>query len=343
MSSMLTNQLEELKQRGNMLSNEKMEQLENKKGEIMRELARVKEEHQKLENAIENNTKSAQHLDNKKKELMKLIEHYDYKIFTEEYNMSINSSELVVVENTNSIYRYNLPYRLENVMQIMLLDQNFNNNMYNITPYNNMLILEELEEANQIENEENTLMEYNYKDGRLEIKVDAGKYELDILVVSLNPILRRYNVEIGYDPIKYIVQLKSLNNKPFKLIKVVNDIFTVLGFSEEEMNKSNNKHRGKRMADMRVCKQININIGNINNNLLSKVNVANSKTISNLMVIKPYLKTLNYIDFIFTGENGRPYWFNLEDGETFNFIISIKGKIIEEEKNKYINQITVDN
>ena len=155
-------------------------------------------------------------------------------------------------------------------------------------------------------------------------------------------MLIKFKLEIGYDPIKFIVQIRSLCNKEFKLVKVENDLYTMLGFNNDVMNKAGNKFRGRKMADMKVCKQISINIANINNNLLGKVNVNQSKIISNLMIMKPFVKTLNYIDLVFTGENGRPYWFNFDEGETFSIHISIKGKIVEDDKNRYINKIIIN-
>jgi len=323
-----------------------MELLEQKKNEILQELSKVREEHQKLETVNENNIKIEQILDTKKKEIIKLIQQYDYKIFSDEYNFIINISECEVLNESENktIYRYKLPYVLENVMQITFLDHNFTNNLYNITPYNNLLVLELNSETNiQPLNEETTECKYKYDDNKLFITIDSGKYNLDILIQVLNTVLNKFKFEIGYDPIKYIIYIKSLEDTvTFKLIKDVNDIYTTLGFDNQSINTLNTKHIGSKMVDLNVSKQVSINICNIKNSLLDKVNfkvnLLHSKILSDLMIIKPSLNKLEYLDLIFTDEKGKPFWLNHE----LNLTISIKGNIVEEDKQKYINKIIIN-
>jgi hypothetical protein len=78
---------------------------------------------------------------------------------------------------------------------------------------------------------------------------------------------------MGYDPIKYIVYIKSLNKTEFKLIKEDNDIYTMLGFDiTDELKEIYNANR---IADMKVGKTMNINIMNIgNNSTLGKIKFA---------------------------------------------------------------------
>jgi hypothetical protein len=56
------------------------------------------------------------------------------------------------------------------------------------------------------------------------------------------------------------------------------------------------------------------------------------------MIIKPSLNKLEYLDLIFTDEKGKPFWLNHE----LNLTISIKGNIVEEDKQKYINKIIIN-
>lgn len=337
MINSLRDQIEELKKSSNSDVSDKdtdgkIKLLESKKKEILNELSRVKSEHEKLENIMEQHNRSESSLENKKKELLKIIEQYDYKIFNEEHTMVIDNSNLQKINNR--VYRYKLPFGLENVMQITLLDHNINNNMYNITPYNNILKIDgiEMEDNSNIKNDD--IMVYKIENRMLEIRMEYGRYELDEIVVELNKILNKCKIEIGYDK-KYIMYIRSLEDKEFRLMTDENTINKILGLEEEE---GKSKYIGKRAIDLRVCKQINMNIVNINGSLLGRININQNKIISGIMITKPSIKRLDYLDLLITGDNSQPYWLR----DNYSFTISIKGKIIEDDMGKYMNGIIVN-
>lgn len=341
MVSVLKAEMEELTKKESKTSDDKMRLLENKKDEIRVELSRVKEEHKMLEEKIDINTRSENSLEMKKREILKLIEQYDYKIFNEEQLIVVSSKDLVMMEGS-LIYKYRLPYVLENVMQITLMDQNIDNNIYNVTPYNNILKICNLDDY---EGDDKIGANYKYEsiDGvnYLEMNVDPGKYDLDSLVVEINKVLSKFNIDIGYDAIKSIVYIKTKDDREIKLVNNENNIYNMLGIDILDVTDGKKSlFRGKRPADLRVYKQLNINIMNIGNgSTLGKVNVSQDKIISGMMIIKPTIKKLEYIEFKFMCENGRPYWFG--EDPNYNFTLLIKGMKQENEKSKYINEVTI--
>ena len=70
------------------------------------------------------------------------------------------------------VYRFVLLYKFVSVNQITLIDQNFNENIFNVTPYNNKLILgdigkyesciEKIEDINYIEYQNLAALSYNH-------------------------------------------------------------------------------------------------------------------------------------------------------------------------------------
>ena len=337
----LNNQNEELKTKVGTVDTAKLELIENKKKEIIAELNRLKEEHANIEKSIDEQNIINQQLEDKRQSILKLIEKYDYKIFGTEHDIYINYSDMSRVDETKPIYRYILPYEYNNVYQITLVDQNFNNNMFNITPYNNKLIIGEL---NDYEICIDKLEDINYKFfnnndiNYLDITIEPGKYDLELLVCRLNCILNKYNIEIGYDPTRLIVQIRTKEgSNQFSLIKHEYDIYKTLGF--EVTDETSNKFRGKKIADMRVCKQVDCYLLNISDKkIFSKINVSQNKITSGIMIIKPKIDKLKYLDFYFVGENGRPYW---QEYDNFNMTLCIKGDINNTDKEKFIEIATI--
>ena len=342
MNNVLNSQLDELKNKPvSNLDNSKNELLENKKKEVLFELNKLKEEHTKIEMTLEKEIQIKTQLDIKRSEILNLLDKYDYKLFGDEKDIIINYSDMTKINETKPIYRYKLPYIFENVTQITLTDHNFNNNMFNITPYNNKLVIGDIGEYDICSDKFEDINFKNYKtNGKnyLDITIEPGKYDLELLVTKLNSILNKYNIVIGYDPTKFLVQIRSMDgNSQFILINNEYDIYSTLGF--EVTNEKSNKFKGKKIANMKVNKQIECFLMNINDTKsLARINVNQNKILSGIMIIKPKISKLSYLDVYFVGENGRPYWHEYDD---FNFTLSIKGDIVKEEQEKFINIITV--
>ena len=340
-NSLLNKQVEEIKNKSTLIDSSKLEKIEEKKKEIKLELERLREKHDSIEKLIENQTIVSEQLTQKRVEILELMNRYDYKIFGVDHDLIIKYSDMIRINEMKPIYRYNLPYKFENINQITLIDHNFNNSLFNITPYNNKLIIGEI---NNSETSVDKYEDINYKtynsNGKniLDITLEPGKYDLDTIVTRLNSILNKYNIEIGYDPTKYIVQIrnKQNNSSPFQLVKDDYDIYTTLGF--DVTNDLNTKFRGVRSADLKITKQIDCYMLNISKEKNYKINVQQNRIISNIIILKPKIDNLTYIDFLFIGENNRPFWQEYND---FNFTISIKGEILED-KEEYINVITTN-
>jgi hypothetical protein len=338
-NSLLNKQVEDLKNKSGSLDSSKLEKIEEKKKEIKAELEKLREKHEEIKKMIEHQTMVGEQLTKKRSEILELMNTYDYKIFGTEYDIVIKYSEMKRINGTKPIYRYTLPYIFENINQITLIDHNFNDSMFNITPYNNKLILGEIGEHETCVDK---FEDINYKtynsNGKniLDITLEPGKYDLDTIMTRLNSVLNKYNVEIGYDPTKYIVQIRSKQNSnlTFQLIKDEYDIFTTLGF--EVTNDTNNKFRGKRVAELKINKQVDCFMLNVKSDKSFRVNVPQNRIIANMVILKPKIEKLTHIDFYFVGENNRPYWQEYND---FNFTISIKGIVTSKES--YINKITI--
>ncbi len=337
----LNTQLEEIKQKISGSDINKLQMLDAKKKEILFELEKLQEEHKVIEELVEKNNGLEEKINNKRHSIMELIQKYDYKIYGNEHSFDINYSDLIKINNEKPIYRYKLPYKISNVNQISLIDHNFNGNLFNITPYNNKLMIGEIGDYNiNIDKLEDISYKYYKTNSKnyLDITLEPGKYDLELLVVRLNTILNNYGLEIGYDPTKFIVQLRSKDELQFKLIKSEYDIYGMLGF--DITDEKSNKFKGKRSADLKNQKVMECYVMNINKEKpFAKVNMSNDKVLSSLLVIKPYIDEMEYLDFYFVGENKRPYWQEYND---FNFIIELKGIIKEDNKEEYINRITVE-
>jgi hypothetical protein len=337
----LYSQIEELKQNNNANDANKMQLIDAKKKEIMIELSNIREEYARLEQLVKENSVVEERLESKKNEIMEIMTNYDYKIFGNDNTLCIKYSEMNKIDEKKPIYRYNLPYTLENVVQISLIEQNFNNSLFNITPYNNKLIIGNINarEEQYIDKSDNISYKYynSNQTNYLDITIEPGNYTIDLLIEYLNIVLNKYNIEICIDSIKYIIQIKSLDDSNFKLIKNDYDIYDNLGLNV--INDIGNSFKGTKVVDLKLCKQLECLITNIGNNeikSLAKININKDKILNGTMIFKPALSKLKYLDFYFTGENNRPWWQEYND---FNFTISIKGIVTSKES--YINKITI--
>ena len=340
-NGLLNKQVEDFKNKtSGTLDAGKIEKIEEKKKEIKAELEKLREKHESIENMLEQQNVVSEQLTQKRSEILELMNKYDYKIFGSEHDIVIKYSEMKRINEHKPVYRFVLPYKFENVNQITLIDQNFNENMFNVTPYNNKLILGDI---GNYESCVDKIEDINYKvynsNGKniLDITLEPGKYDLDTMMTRFNDVLNKYNIEIGYDPTKFIIQIrtKQNNNNKFQMIKDEYDIYTLMGF--DVFDESNTKFKGKKSVDLKITKNVDCYMMNIKHDKGFKINVPQNRIINNVMIIKPKIEKLGHIDFYFIGENGRPYWQEYND---FNFTISIKGDIAED-KNKYINVITI--
>jgi hypothetical protein len=335
----LNNQLEDLKSKVGTVDIEKAQLLENKKNEIITELAKIKDEHYRLEIAIKKQENMEVILDRKKEEVLATIKKYDYKIFGGEHEFVIEYSDLQKIDEEKPIYRYELPYIIDNMMQLTLIEQNFNKIMFNISPYNNKFNLADVGDYEPT-TEKSEYINYRYgKDynGRsvLEILVEPGNYELDVLISKLNLVLDKYDIAIGYDPTKYIVQIRSKKNIQFTLIKDQYDIYSTLGFAVTDIKSE--KFRASTAVNLKINKIMSCYVMNIDQKKpFAKVNLSSDKIVGNIgLIIKPYINNLTYLDFCFMNESNRPYW---QEYSNFNFTIVIKGVVAEKDKDKALDQ-----
>lgn len=332
--------LDELKTKTEHIDVDKLNLLEQKKAEILNELGKIKEEYHKIEHATKKQEEIEKIITHKKEEVMAAIQKYDYKIFGGEHDFYIEYINLEKLDIDKPIYRYKLPYKLNNVTRLALIDQNFNKNIFNISPYNNKMIFADI---GDFETKIDKIEDINYKyfktnHSYLELLIEPGNYELEKLIIELNLVLNKYEIEIGYDPTKYIVQIRSKKQHQFMLIKNQYDIYDMLGFTITE-NKSD-KFRGNKAFDLKTNKILSCFAVNLDDKKpFAKVSLINDKIIGNIgLIIKPFINELEYIDFYFTNENNRPFW---QEYNNFNMTIIISGVIAEEDKDiAYENHMT---
>ena len=247
-NNLLSTQLEELKLKmGSSGDMEKLQLLEQKKEEIRAELGKIREEHVKTEAITKKQEMMDVIIDRKKEEVMLAINKYDFKIFGGEHDFLIEYTDLKKVDSANKpIYRYTLPYAMDNVTHITLVAQNFNKNIFNISPYNNKMIIADIGEydvtIDKIDDISYKCLKNNMNRYMLEIMIEPGNYEIDILIAKLNLVLNKYEIEIGYDPTKYIVQIRSKKDHAFTLIEDPADIYAILGLQVTDTK--NAKFRG---------------------------------------------------------------------------------------------------
>jgi len=126
---------------------------------------------------------------------------------------------------------------------------------------------------------------------------------------------------------------EDINKPSFKLIKDNYDIYDMFGI--EISNQKKNYFRGKKPIDLKVNKLMKCYIMNIaNDKPFASINISQNKTISGLMILKPNINQLDYLDLYFTNNNNRPFWQEYND---FSLTVTIKGVILENHKDTYIN------
>lgn len=319
---------------GNDDSSQRLELINQKKREIKTEMETLMEKHRVMEEDMNRNKQRLDQINIKKAELMDIIKTYDFKIFGGEYDLVVHYSDLKQIDDEKPIYRYELPYQMENVVQLMLKDHNFGKLDYNVTPYNNHLVIKKTGDYND---ESDKLEDIHYlvcgiKDQenchKISITIEPGKYDHDTLTKRVNTVLTKFNLEMGYDPIKYIFQIKS--TEEFSLIQHNNSVYDLLGLQVDDECEPTKYFKGKKMADLSTKSLMDIYVLNVTNDKpLGKVNIKKGDIMNNILIPKPHIEKLEYLDIILMDEYGKPSWQEYTD---FNFIVTLKGNIIDQDK-----------
>jgi hypothetical protein len=280
--------------------------IEEKKKEIIQQMANLKNTVSQTQIIITEQNKNKEIIDSKMIEMKATIGNNLALYNNVEKNEIVNINEC---DKNNHIYRYTLDNPINILTSLEINNYSFPTMLHNINPYNNTLYIVS-ENSNEVICDEHT--SYKHEGNMHKITIVPGNYTIEYLVECLNKLLSQIDITIVINTVNNYISIQS--NQTFTLItdysKYKSNILSIFGFNDKVLCNNEQSYVSDKSYDLRSDNVISLYITNISSKkAFCKFNIASNRMFSHIAQMSKPLNNVTHFDLDFRDSNNNPIYF----------------------------------